>query len=549
MAATPGNSIDAVGDRFIRIFWRKPATTLAEQTRRRVSVHLLPYLFFLYILAYLDRVNVSVAALGMKLAPEQGGLGFTDDVIGFGIGLFFWAYWILEIPSTLSVLKRGARWVFVRILVLWGMCATLVGFIGIESFSRVMFGWLPTLPTDIFGLQSIAHYVNELPTNSEYQFYFFRFALGFFEGGFFPAVIFYISIWFRQQDRAKAIALFMAAIPLSSAFGTPVSGLLLNVDWFGLDGWRWVFIVEGILPIIAGVTTIFLLPDNPRACKWLSDEERTYLTTELDREHNAKKGHGHDLGAVMSNLGMVLLLTFVYFCQNVSSYGMSTFMPSIFKEAVNSIPLFFQTFAENTPGDVLQAARDTQNQTLALILTTVTYALAFIGMMLNGAHSDRKNERLWHVAVPLALLGISVAITAALFQTPIVPVVMLVVFVGFFHYAHLPSFWPIPTMFLGSAAAASAIGFINMMGNLGGFVGPWMVGKKGADVSYSTALFKIAPWPIVAAAIILTVGLIRRRVPATTEVPVVSPVPVALPPLTKEQDENPYVAPRTKLDE
>src|SRR5262245_4982746 len=190
----------------------------------------------------------------MEGPVSEGGLAFTKDVIGLGFGLFFWGYWILEIPSTLTVVRWGARWVFVRVLILWGICATLIGFIGLSAVAH-LFAWLPQLPSNWLGLESVAGFVNGLHDNPKYQFYFLRFMLGLFEGGFFPSVIMYLSLWFRAEDRAKAIALFMVAIPMSSAIGSPISTWLLGVGWFGLPGWRWIFIVEGIVPILAGLAT------------------------------------------------------------------------------------------------------------------------------------------------------------------------------------------------------------------------------------------------------------------------------------------------------
>src|SRR5204863_1436400 len=191
-----------------------------------------------------------------------------------------------------------------RILILWGICAALAGFMGMPILSQI-FGWMG------------------FPVNPKFQFYTLRILLGFFEGGFFPSVIVYLSLWFRPEDRAKAVASFMAAIPLSSMLGMPVSGLLLEVRWLGLAGWRWVFILEGILPILAGFTTIFLLPDRPHRAAWLPPLEREWLMAELDREHRGKQHAGH--WAWVHHLGMVLLLTAVYFCLNVTSYGLSTF--------------------------------------------------------------------------------------------------------------------------------------------------------------------------------------------------------------------------------
>jgi ACS family tartrate transporter-like MFS transporter len=465
----------------MKVIWRRPAASLAERTRRRVTVHLVPVLFCLYILAYLDRVNISVAQLGMEKPIAEGGLGFDPQVIGIGAGLFFWGYWILEIPSTLSVVKWGARWVFCRILVLWGICATVVGFIGLPLCTW-MFDWIPHLSGD----GAVAQFVNSLSHDAKNQFYVFRFMLGFFEGGFFPSVIVYLSLWFRAADRAKAIATFMAAIPLSSAVGLPASALLLPVDWLGLAGWRWVFIIEGILPILAGFAVLFTLPDRPAKARWLPADERAFLEAELEAEQRAKQTSHHF--AWVHHLGTVLLLTFVYFCLNVNSYGLGMFMPAIIKS---------------------QSGASDQ---VAAYLAALPFCTALVAMLLNGWHSDRQGERIWHVAIPLALCGIGIFACSLTNQLGIVPVAIMILAVGPCLYAHLPAFWPIPTMFLGSAAAASAIGFINMMGNLGGYYGPSMVGKLAtSEQNFAGGLLRLAPWPLMAAAVILVVGYFRRR--------------------------------------
>lgn len=518
------------------------APSLPERTRRRVALYLIPYLFFLYVLAYLDRINVSVAALQLEEPLSEGGMGFDRAIIGFGAGIFFWGYWILEIPSTISVLKWGARWVFVRILVLWGLACVLVGLID-TPFANSLFAWLPTIPEDagmligldwftnaLFGwigallgyssnlnlFSGLAHFANELPHNAVNQFYFFRFMLGFFEGGFFPSVIVYLSLWFRPEDRAKAIASFMAAIPLSSLVGAPLSGLLLDINWLGLPGWRWIFILQGVAPILAGIATLFMLPDRPEKAKWLPADERDWLLGELHKEHHGKETHGHLLW--LKHAGLVLLLTAAYFCLNVTSYGLSMFMPAILKSQSSSwmedpssgwsiVWRHLDNWAANL-GIHLELSQDFQ----VSVLTALPYLMALIAMLVNGWHSDRSRERIGHVAVPLCCLSVGITLAALCDGYGIWPVLIMIFLVGTFLYAHLPAYWPIPSMFLGSLVAASAIGFINMTGNLGGFVGPLVVGTSAAGQdSFAPALYRLAPLPAMAALFILFVGFLRRK--------------------------------------
>jgi ACS family tartrate transporter-like MFS transporter len=291
-------------------------------------LYLIPYLFVLYLLAYLDRVNVAVAALGMAKPPAEHGLGFDARILGFGAGVFFWGYWILEMPSTLSVLRWGARSVFVRILVLWGLSCLLLGFIGLPWMDRLL-GWLPAVnrwPLGGWLLDRIPHRPDE-PTVA--HFYFLRFLLGLFEGGFFPSVILYLSLWFRPRDRGRAIATFMAAIPVSSLLGAPLSGALLQLDWLGLPGWRWVFILQGAAPLLAGFVTLFFLPNRPEDAAWLQADEKSWLVQELAGAQQPRTVHG-PLGW-LSQAWVVLLMTGYYFCMNVTGYGLSMFMPSILK--------------------------------------------------------------------------------------------------------------------------------------------------------------------------------------------------------------------------
>src|SRR5690349_16986833 len=217
------------------------ADTIASSCRARVTRRLLPYLFVLYVVAYLDRVNVGFAAFGLK-----ADLHFTDQVIGLGAGIFFFGYVLLEIPGTILVEKWSARGWIARIMISWGILAMLTGFIQTKN-----------------------------------QFYLIRFLLGAAEAGFFPGIIVYLSHWFRYQDRAKAVAFLMTAISVSNMIGSPLSGLLLKLNWMGMAGWRWMFIIEGVPAIILGIVTPFYLTDWPHQAKWLPDDEREWLQTTL----------------------------------------------------------------------------------------------------------------------------------------------------------------------------------------------------------------------------------------------------------------------------
>ncbi|HEX4415177.1 MAG TPA: MFS transporter [Lacipirellulaceae bacterium] len=472
----------------MRVIWLGwPANSVGERARRRVWVHLLPVLFLLYILAYIDRSNIAIAKFGMNRSLAEGGLGFDERIVGFGSGIFFWGYWVLEIPSTLSVERRGARWVFLRILILWGLCAVLMGFMGLPLLETLL-GWLPKI-SELSGwptINAVTRHWNGLGTNAESQFYFLRFMLGFFEGGFFPTVVMYLSTWFNAQHRAKAMASFMAAMPLSNVFGTTISQWISDhIHWGGLPGWRWIFILEGVAPILAGICVLFCLPDRPKAVDWLPQEEKDWLLKELETEARNRSAQSHS--AWHLHLGLVLLLTLVYFCQNVVAYGMSTFMPSIVKSQFG--------------GTELEAAW----------VTAGFFLIAFIAMQFNGWHSDRRRERIWHVAVPLIMLGSGLAIVSYYPYAPRLGTIALFLLVGGSIYTVMPAFWPIPTIFLGSTFAASAIGFINMIGNLGGSVGPVIIGDAAKNNDFVTGLWRIAIFPFIGAATILLVGYAQRR--------------------------------------
>jgi len=371
----------------------------------------MPYLFMLYVIAYLDRVNLSYAALQMK-----GDLRFTDDVLGFGAGVFFIGYILLEIPGSLLVEKWSARGWMARIMISWGIVAMLMGAVHTKN-----------------------------------QFYIMRFLLGVAEAGFFPGMIVYLSHWFRYEDRAKAVALFMSGQPLSNMLGSPLSGLLLGVNWFGLAGWRWLFIIEGAPAVIFGFITIFYLTDRPHQAKWLSQPERDWLTSELTREQQAKDAvRSYGIFEALRQRGVIFLAA-AYFCIVTAVYGFTFWLPTIIKK---------------------QSGLSNLNVSL---ISTIPYCVGLVTILIVGWSSDKTKERRWHTALSMLAASIGLLL-AVLMQNNLWLAVAMFCVTAVGIYGYLPGFWALPTSFLTGSAAAVSIGLINLIGNLGGFAGPYAVG-------------------------------------------------------------------------
>jgi len=413
---------------------------IADRARRRIIRRLIPYLFLLYIINYLDRVNVSYANLEMTKA-----LNFTAEVFGFGAGIFFAGYFLFEIPGSLLIEKWSARVWIARIMISWGIVAVLMGFM-----------------------------------NSATQFYWLRFGLGAAEAGFFPGIIVYLTHWFRYQDRAKAVALFMAAVPLSNFLGSPFSGLILGVNWFGLAGWRWLFILEGAPAIILGVVTIFYLTDWPHQAKWLAADEREWITAELEKE-KALKTAARSFGVLEAlRHREVVLLALAYFFIVTGLYGFNFWLPTIVK-ALSGLPNLMVTLVSALP-----------------------YLTGFVALMIVGWSSDRSGERRWHTAVPMIVAGAGLLLSALTQSTPVLAVSMFCVAAAGL-YSFFPSFWALPTSFLSGSAAAAAIGLINSIGNLGGFVGPYVVGYLNTRTnSFLGGMLYLSFSALVGAGLILT---------------------------------------------
>ncbi len=389
-----------------------PSSTkeIGVTARRRIARRLLPFLFTLFVIAFLDRVNVSYAALEMT-----HDLNFSNRVFGFGSGIFFVGYLLFEIPGCLIVERWSARKWFARIMVSWGLITVLMAFI-----------------------------------RTPMHFYIVRILLGVAEAGFFPGILVYLTHWFRSEDRAKACAIFMIAIPVANIIGSPLGGWLLGVHWLGIQGWRWLFIVEGIPAILFGFLTIFYLTDWPREARWLAPEERDWIAAELSREALAKKASRSYTVWEALLQPTVIQLTLIYFFAVSSIYSLSIWLPTFLKRASGMSNL------------------------AVTMLSIIPYVAVLFAMLFNGWHSDRTNERRWHTAIPLILGVVAFAMTIRSGSHFWFAFVCLIA--ASMANAFLPSFWPVPSAFLGESAAAASIGLINSIGNLGSFVTPSVIG-------------------------------------------------------------------------
>ena len=402
--------------------------SLAAQTRRRVTARLMPFLFVLYVVAYVDRINISFAGLQMTDA-----LGFNDAVFGFGSGIFFFGYTLLAIPGAMMVERWSARKTMAATMVVWGLVASSTGFIHTKA-----------------------------------EFYSMRLLLGVAEAGFFPGMITYLSHWYRTEDRARAVAIFMTAIPVSRVLASPVSAVLLRANWLGLPGWRWLLILEGAPAVVLGIASLLYLTDWPRQARWLSDEQRDWLLEELKRENEEKQPSGRASFWEAMARRDVWFLCLAYFGGTTGEYGLSLWLPKILQRLGN-----------------LSAVR-------TALLTAIPSLTAIPAMVLWGARSDRTAERRWHAAIPRFVAGASLAAIAA--QSLGVPAALAAFSVATAGIvAAYGPLWAIPTSILGSSAAAASIGLINAFGNIGGFAGPYIIGWFSSRTGeYAGGLWSVA---------------------------------------------------------
>jgi len=378
---------------------------------RKIQQKLIPFLVILYIFAYLDRINISFAALQMS---QQ--LGFTDSVYGLGAGLFFIGYFIFEVPSNLILERTGAKIWISRIMVSWGIVACCMIFI-----------------------------------RNEHNFYLLRFILGIAEAGFFPGIIFYLTKWFTEAQRAQSMALFTTATAISGIIGGPLSGWILSFHGIaGLPGWQWLFLVEGIPAIFLGILVLFILPNSPKDVHWLSSLEKEQLLEQLQAENKANQHiKKHSLVEIFTS-PRVWGLSFIYFTICVGIYGFSLWLPQLIKGASNL-----------------------NNLQIGLV-SAIPYLVAAIGMVSVGAHSDLKRERKWHIVFLLMIAGLGfglISLTQGLGLT-----FLGLLLVAFGVWSSIGIFWSVPNYLLGNGTAAGGIALINSVGNLGGFFGPSLIG-------------------------------------------------------------------------
>jgi len=419
-----------------------PAKSEIEtSTIRAISWRLIPFLVLAYFFSYLDRVNLGFAALTMNAE-----LKFTPLIFAWGAGIFFIGYFIFEVPSNLALEKFGAsRWI-ARIMVTWGIISAAMCLVSGET-----------------------------------SFYVLRFLLGVAEAGFFPGIILYLTYWYPAEYRARFLAAFAIAVPVSTVIGAPISGLLLGLDGaMGLKGWQWLFIIEGVPSVLLGIVTWFYLTDKPEKADWLGAEQKAWLAARLQAETATKQAAQHlSLGQALSS-GKVIALSLIYFGFVGALYGMQFWLPQIVKA-------FGLTNAQTG------------------FVTAIPFLFGTIAMILWARHSDATRERVAHVGGPLLLTAAALAISSYITDPTITMVMLTIAAIGVF--CTFAVFWTLPTAWLSGTAAAGAIALINSIGNLAGFGGPYLIGwVKDATGSTSTGLLVLSLLPLAAGLLVFLGG-------------------------------------------
>ena len=420
-----------------------------EQSRKlysRITWRIIPLLFICYIIAYIDRINVGFAKLQLQevLGVDASVFG---SVYGLGAGLFFIGYFLFEVPSNLILQRVGARIWIARIMIVWGIVSSIMMFI-----------------------------------SSTRSFYITRFLLGVAEAGFYPGVVLYLTYWFPDKERAHTIALFATGTVIAGIVGSPLSGAILELHGIGgLEGWQWLFLLEGIPAMILGVIVFFFLPDNPKNAKWLSSTEKVWIRSCLDEEAVQAKNKAHFRLSEVFTSGRIWLLCFIYFLLTVGIYGYEMWLPSIIKE--------FSGLSYSVVG----------------LINAIPYLLSIVVMLVIGYHSDKTGERRWHVALAAFLAAAGFGFSAYLQNPYLAMMALMVALVGL--KSAMGPFWALSTTFLSGSAAAGGIALINSVGNLGGFVGPTLVGV----VNDRTGNIVISLWILGGALLLMGILILTIR--------------------------------------
>ena len=424
---------------------------MADALAGKVARRLLPFLMLCYFFAYLDRVNVGFAALTMNRD-----IGLSATAYGFGAGLFFLGYVAFEVPSNLILERVGARIWIARIMVTWSLISASTAFV-----------------------------------TSEWSFYLVRVLLGLAEAGFFPGIILYLTYWFPTAQRAGIVGIFMMAVPLSAAIGAPLSGLVMSFTggWLGLAGWQWLYLLEAAPSLLLGLATLFVLTDRPEQAAWLTPEERVRLVARMAEDQRLQPNRTTHFGSALLD-PRVLGLGLVYFGLSTGLYAVGLWLPQI----VSSFG--FTTTATG-------------------FVTAIPYIVSAAGMLAWTRRSDRRGERVRHVAIPTVVAGLAL-IAASQAGTPFLTIAALsVAALGVF--AALPTFWTLPTRLLTGTAAAGGIALINALGSLGGFVGPSLMGwVRDATGRFGDGLAAVAVVLILAGALVLRIGRDTERFTGST---------------------------------
>jgi MFS transporter, ACS family, tartrate transporter len=420
---------------------------LARRTLRKISWRIVPFIMLLYFIAYLDRVNIGFAALTMN-----ADIGLSSMAFGLGAGIFFIGYFLFEVPSNLILHKVGARrWI-----------------------ARIMFTW---------GLVSMGMALVE----GETSFYVLRFLLGAAEAGFFPGIILYLSYWFPARQRAGITAMFMAAVPISVALGSPISGALLEMDGLlGLKGWQWMFLLEGLPAVLLAFVVLRYLTNRPEEADWLEADERDWLVREM-RKEVLPDANSHSMRAALLTIKdpRVLALGLVYFGTSAGLYTLGIWSPQMIAQ-FGSTPF------------------------VTGLLNAVPPIFAVIAMILWARHSDKTGERTWHVVV--ACMAAAIGLVLAAYASSVIGVIAALILVNVGISCSKPPLWSLPTMFLGGAGAAAGIAAINSIGNLGGFAGPALIGwARQTTGDFAGGLFAVAALLVISSILVLVLGKSAER--------------------------------------